>query len=84
VPIGLVDIALENAEDLCGDRAPHDGERINREERLTGKNGLRRKLVIRCRSIKRVISRCSYSSLFLMPAKLSPGDRLPVSLKTPQ
>src|SRR5262249_30665463 len=33
--------------------------------------------------MKRAVSRRSYSGLFLMPARLSAGDLLPVSLKTP-
>ena len=33
--------------------------------------------------MKRVISSRSYSGLFLMPARLSAGERLLVSLKTP-
>src|SRR5262249_5006281 len=33
--------------------------------------------------MKRRISSCSYSGLFLIPARLSAGDRLLVSLKTP-
>jgi hypothetical protein len=47
---------------------------------FTGKNGLCWKRVIPWRLMKRTVSSRSYSGLFLMPARLSPGDRLPVSL----
>jgi hypothetical protein len=50
---------------------------------LTGKNGLRWKRVMPWRCKKRSVSSRSYSGLFLIPAKASAGERLPVSLNTP-
>src|SRR5262249_39791748 len=50
---------------------------------LTGKNGLRRKLVMPCRRMKRSVSSLSYSGLFLIPFRLSAGERLLVNLNTP-
>ena len=50
---------------------------------LTGKNGLCRKRVMPCCLMNRSVSSFWYSGLFLMPALVSAGERLLVSLKTP-
>jgi hypothetical protein len=50
---------------------------------LTGKKGLDRKRVMPCCLMKRSVSSFWYSGLFLMPALVSAGDRLLVSLKMP-
>ena len=50
---------------------------------LTGKNGFGANRVMPWRCTKRAVSSRWYSGLFLIPARLSAGERLLVSLNTP-
>jgi hypothetical protein len=50
---------------------------------FTGKNGFAVNRVMPCRATKRAVSSRWYSGLLLIPARLSAGERLFVSLNTP-
>jgi hypothetical protein len=72
-----IDIARQLAGQLRRHRRAHDRERVDREIRIE------LEFVSLWRAMKRRISSCSYSILFLMPPNAIIGGLLLVSLNTP-